>query len=151
MTRRSGVWFAPRAVRRAMVAHARAVGPEECCGLLLGSGGRIEYAVRLANISASRRRYRIDDAEHIELRKWLRRVAPSLAIVGVYHSHPASPAEPSDTDVRRALYPEWLYVIVGGAARRAAVRGFRIRNGRARETVLRWHPSRAAGRPARES
>jgi proteasome lid subunit RPN8/RPN11 len=32
--------------------------------------------------------------------------------VGIYHSHPKSPAEPSQTDINLATYPHWRYVIV---------------------------------------
>ena len=32
--------------------------------------------------------------------------------VGIYHSHPRSPAEPSQTDINLATYPHWRYLIV---------------------------------------
>ena len=32
--------------------------------------------------------------------------------VGIYHSHPKSPAEPSQTDINLAHYPHWTYLIV---------------------------------------
>lgn len=115
---------APAAVRRAMILHARREQPNECCGFLLGRGSRIQYALPMQNVSASATRYRIDDAAHIVLRRWLRGMSPPLSIVGVYHSHPAGDAEPSDTDVREAMYPEWVYVIVGLRGDRPAVRAF---------------------------
>ena len=127
----------PAVVRRAMVAHARRERPRECCGLLLGRGRRVTFAVPMRNVASVATRYRIDAAAHVELRRVLRGVIPALSIIGVYHSHPAGDASPSETDVVEAMYPEWTYVIVGLAGRRSRIRGFRIRHGRAREIAIR--------------
>lgn len=121
----------PGAVRRAMVAHARRECPLECCGLLVGRHGDVIAAVPLANVAANpETRFRIDDREHIALRRTLRRFAPPLDILGVYHSHPEGPPVPSPRDIREAYYPEWIYVVVGLSGSRAQVRGFSLsRNG----------------------
>jgi len=97
----------------------------------------VRHAVPMANIAASRTRYQIDDTAHIRLRRALRGFAPPLEIVGVYHSHPAGSAAPSPTDVAEAMYPDWIYIIVGLAGRRPSVAAFRIRHGRAREIALK--------------
>jgi len=125
----------PSPVRRAIVAHARDAYPMECCGLLVGAGRRVAFAVRMQNMADSPTRYRLDDRAHIELRKVLRAFTPSLAIVGVYHSHPDGTPEPSPTDLSEAYYSEWVYVIVGGVRRRQ-LRAFCIERGRARRLVL---------------
>ena len=52
--------------------------------------------------------------------------------VVVYHSHPASPAEPSQTDINLAAYPDWRYVIVS-ATHEPTVRCWRIDDGRVEE------------------
>ncbi len=95
------------------------------------------FAVPMTNAEKSRVRYRIDDRAHIELRRVLRGLRPALSILGVYHSHPAGDAWPSETDVAEALYPEWTYLIVGLAGARPIVRAFRIRQGTARPVPLR--------------
>jgi proteasome lid subunit RPN8/RPN11 len=116
---------APAEVRRAMVAHARQAHPHECCGFLVGSNRRIRYAVPMRNVAARpATRYKIDDGEHIRLRRLLREISPTLSIVGVYHSHPKGAAEPSPTDLREAMYRDWLYVIVGLKSARATVKAF---------------------------
>jgi proteasome lid subunit RPN8/RPN11 len=125
-----------RFVRRAMVAHARRERPRECCWFVVGRGRIVIAAVPMPNVAAGTTRYRVDDREHIALRKWLRRCDPPLAILGVYHSHPAGPAEPSETDIAEALYPDWVHVIVGLSPARPTVRGFVIRNGRVRAVPL---------------
>jgi proteasome lid subunit RPN8/RPN11 len=131
------------AVRAAILAHARRERPLECCGLLLGSAGRIEFAVPMANASRSRTRYSIHPRAHIELRRLVRGFVPSLAIVGVYHSHPRGGSTPSPTDVAEALYPDWTHLIVGLGLRRPRIRAFRITRGTARQMPIRWRPMSA--------
>lgn len=133
-------------IRRAIVAHARRDRPTECCGLLLGHGRVITHAVPMRNVAASPVRYRIDDAEHVRLRRALRGWQPALEIVGVYHSHPRGGAAASPTDVAAAMYPEWVQVIVGLGEGRAQVRAFRIAAGRARPIAIRWMPATSASR-----
>ena len=52
--------------------------------------------------------------------------------VAVYHSHPRSPAEPSQTDINLARYPDWFYVIVSPVDE-PGVRAWRIDDGHVRE------------------
>ena len=123
----------PRAVRAAIVRHARREAPRECCGFLLGAGRRVQFALPLANVdSRPKSRYRIDDRQHIEVRRWLRRLAPPLEIVGVYHSHPNAPARPSASDVAEANYPDWVFAIVSLNGSREDIGLFDIVRGRAR-------------------
>jgi proteasome lid subunit RPN8/RPN11 len=127
----------PPAVRRAIVAHARATLPDECCGLLLGRGSRVDYALPVANVAASPTRFQLDPRAHIDVRRILRNLAPALEIVGVYHSHPHGDAQPSSTDVREAAYRNWLHVIVGLAGSRSSLGAFRIRSGRVARARLK--------------
>jgi len=55
--------------------------------------------------------------------------------VGIYHSHPKSPAEPSQTDINLAQYPHWLYLIVSLAGD-PVVRAWRIDDGRVEEEEI---------------
>jgi proteasome lid subunit RPN8/RPN11 len=116
----------PPVIRRAVIAHALRDRPRECCGLLVGRGGRVEFSVAMANVARGISRFEIDPAGHIALRRVLRSMTPPLEIVGVYHSHPRGPAVPSATDAAEAWYPEWLHVVVGLAGRRPEVGVFRI-------------------------
>ena len=137
-----------RAVRSAIIQHARNEAPRECCGFLIGSGRVVEFAMPLENID--RRpwtRYRIDERQHIEVRRWLRQLAPPLEIVGVYHSHPNAGAQPSVSDIAEAHYPDWIFAIVSLANTRPDVGLFRIADGRAErllvaESAVRRRPSR---------
>ena len=55
--------------------------------------------------------------------------------VAVYHSHPRSAAEPSQTDINLAFYPNWLYVIVSPEVE-PNVRAWRIADGRVSEEAI---------------
>ena len=135
-----------RAVRAAIVAHARREAPRECCGLLLGDRGRILFALPMANVAADPIvRFRVDDRAHLEARRLVRRFVPPLGIVGVYHSHPKGEPQPSETDLAEAHYPEWVYLIAGVRGGRVAVRGFRIARRRALEVRIRWRGMEGAG------
>jgi proteasome lid subunit RPN8/RPN11 len=115
-----------RTVLEALVAHAREEAPTECCGLLVGRAGRIERAVRARNTLDSPTRYLIDPADQIAATRSARENGE--AVVGFYHSHPASSPTPSATDRAEAAYPGHWYLIVspGSASADAEVRGFRL-------------------------
>ncbi|HVW04196.1 MAG TPA: M67 family metallopeptidase [Vicinamibacterales bacterium] len=137
----------PAAVRRALVAHARRERPRECCGLLVGAGSRVAFAVPARNVDASpTTRYRIHPRQHLDLQRVLREAVPPIEIIGVYHSHPRGTAVPSESDVAEAHYDEWIYVIVGLRTRTAQVRAFRIRRGRVRTVPIRRPQTRSGNR-----
>jgi proteasome lid subunit RPN8/RPN11 len=119
----------------AIIAHARDDAPDECCGLLVGSGERIDEAVRTPSLERSATRYQVDPSSHIALIKRLR--GSDRAIVGAYHSHPHSPATPSASDIAEAYYPEFVYVIVSLAESEPDVRAWRIRDGLVSELRVR--------------
>jgi proteasome lid subunit RPN8/RPN11 len=111
----------------AVVAHARGAAPAECCGLLVGRPGEIVDAIPTRNISADPLRFFIDPKDHIDGRRAARH--RGLEVVGFYHSHPRSAAEPSETDVAEASYPDHLYLIVSLAAEPPDVSLFRLEEG----------------------
>jgi desampylase len=118
-----------------IVAHARESAPGECCGLLLGDGAAVIESVRAANIAAdSMRRFEIDPRDHIAARRDAR--GRGLAVLGFYHSHPRSSAEPSATDLAEANYPDHLYLIVSLAAAAPDLRLFRLESGNFQTTAF---------------
>ncbi|MDQ7849354.1 MAG: M67 family metallopeptidase [Armatimonadota bacterium] len=115
-----------------MIAHARETFPLECCGLLAGRDGQVLRVYRGHNVDQSPYTYRLDDRQLLQFLREMDR--EGLEIVGIYHSHTASQAAPSRTDVARAFYPEAVYVIISlQQAQRPEVRGFRIVDGRVSE------------------
>jgi proteasome lid subunit RPN8/RPN11 len=112
------------AALQAVVAHAREAAPAECCGLLVGRSDEIVDALPTRNIAANPLRFVIDPKDHIDGRREARR--RGLEVVGFYHSHPHSPAEPSEADVAEATYPDHVYLIVSLAADPPQVALFRL-------------------------
>ena len=114
----------PRAVRDAVVAHAREAAPAECCGMLVGTPAAIAASVRATNLSENRSRFLIDPKDHIQARRDAR--AAGMDVVGFYHSHPHSVPLPSETDLADASYANHLYLIVGLAGEAAELRLYRF-------------------------
>ena len=94
--------------------HAADDLPNECCGLLIGSAGSVERALRARNLRPSPNRYLIDPADHCAALRTAR--ASGLEVVGVYHSHPTGSLRPSAVDRQEASYPEFVYLIVSPRA-----------------------------------
>jgi len=114
---------------RKIVAHARDASPAECCGLLLGTADAITDAIAARNVAGSpSTRFLIDPKDHIDGRREARR--RGVEVVGFYHSHPRSAAQPSETDVSEASYPDHLYLIVSLAVDPPEVAMFRLDRGR---------------------
>ena len=117
-----------RTVLDAIIGHARTQAPLECCGLLIGSPEAIEDSVAVENVRRSRVAFEVDPAGHFTAIRKARR--DGRAVVGAYHSHPCSPAVPSETDIREANDPTLLHVIVSLASHEPVVNGYVIEDGR---------------------
>jgi len=118
-----------------IIAHARAEYPNEACGLLAGKNGRVNKAYRMTNAAHSSVPYRLDPEE--QCRAMMDIEAKGWDIVAIYHSHVASPAYPSATDVEMAYYPDSLYLIVSLANwKQPILRAFRIVEGEIEEVEL---------------
>ena len=78
--------------------------------------------------------FEVDPAGHFDAIRKAR--ASGRAVVGAYHSHPRSPAVPSETDVREANDPEFVHLIVSLAQTEPDVRGYRMREGVVTEISL---------------
>ena len=94
--------------------HARSAYPEECCGFLLGmdsDGRRIRRALSAPNTTRGSRgnRFNIDPMELVRAEEEARR--SNLNLIGIYHSHPDSPAQPSKVDLDNA-WPGYTYLVV---------------------------------------
>lgn len=98
-------------VASAIEDHARRTHPAECCGLLSGANGVITDIHPLHNDAETPETRYFATPE--ELFAAMRRIRVSgQALLGVYHSHPRTPAYPSPSDVEMAFYPEALYFII---------------------------------------
>ena len=96
-----------------MIDHCRAGLPNEACGFLGGRDGTAERIYKLTNAARSPVYYRPADKEMIAAMNDIDEKGTEL--VAIFHSHVASPAYPSPTDIREAHYPDSVYVIVSMA------------------------------------
>src|SRR5512139_4003661 len=92
-----------------LVAHARKDAPVEACGYLAEKEEIIIEAIPMKNADASPEHFTLDPAEQFAVLRRLRN--EGLTVKGVYHSHPATPARPSQEDLRLAYDPGLSYVI----------------------------------------
>ena len=103
------------ALHAKIVAHARADHPDEACGIIAGAAGgdRPERFIPMINAERSPTFYRFDSTEQFQV--WREMDDRDEEPVIVYHSHTATEAYPSRTDVSYASEPEAHYVLVSTA------------------------------------
>ena len=116
-----------RAIVDAIVAHARRDHPDEACGVVAGPAGS-DSPVRfipMENAERSQTFYRFDSME--QLRVWREMDDRDEVPVIIYHSHTATEAYPSRTDVDIAGYPDAHYLLVSTRSPDTEeIRSFRI-------------------------
>ena len=120
----------PDDVRAKLVAHAEREAPNEACGLILLRDGRAERYQPGRNSAASPYRFELefDDPEI-----WF--AEDEGYELAVFHSHPASPARPSRTDVENiGLWERKPYVIL--SLRTGDLAAFRIEDGQISEVAI---------------
>ncbi|MFX0574340.1 Mov34/MPN/PAD-1 family protein [Nocardia nepalensis] len=114
----------------AMVAHARADHPDEACGVIAGPDGsdRPERFIAMVNAERSPTFYRFDSGE--QLKVWRAMDDADETPVVIYHSHTATEAYPSRTDISYASEPFAHYVLISTRdPEQHELRSFRIVDG----------------------
>lgn len=124
---------------QAVIDAARGDVPNEACGLLVGpayaaDGGTPTRYVSMRNAAESPYRYLIDPQEQLGV--WLELEDANEVPWAIVHSHVASPAVPSATDVGLAFFPDSLYVICSLASEVPTIRAWSIRDGAVTEVPL---------------
>jgi proteasome lid subunit RPN8/RPN11 len=95
-----------------MVSHARRDHPDEACGVIAGPEGsdRPERFVPMTNAARSPTFYEFDSMEQIRLKREMDRSGEESVVI--YHSHTATEAYPSRTDINLASEPGAHYVLI---------------------------------------
>jgi proteasome lid subunit RPN8/RPN11 len=140
----AGVTFASPTLRlalaqyRTIVAHCFDGLPDEACGVLAGPvhddlepTGEVTATYPCVNADASARTYTVDSRDLLHAMRDAESRGHEL--VGVWHSHTHTDAYPSDTDVRQAAEPNWVYLIVSLKHAEPVLRAYRIRDGQIAE------------------
>src|ERR1700723_4728512 len=122
------------ALRDKIVAHARADHPDEACGVIAGPAGsdRPERFIPMTNAARSPTFYEFDSTEQFQV--WQQMDDNGEEPVVLYHSHTATEAYPSRTDVSYASEPGAHYVLVSTRVEHETeFRSYRIVDGQVTE------------------
>ena len=123
-----------RELRDQIVAHARRDHPDEACGILAGPAGtdRPTRFIPMTNAARSPTFYEFDSTE--QFRVWQEMDNQDEEPVVIYHSHTATEAYPSRTDIGLAAEPGAHYVLVSTREQdRTEFRSYRIADGEVTE------------------
>jgi proteasome lid subunit RPN8/RPN11 len=116
----------------AMIAHARRDHPDEACGVIAGRGGVPERLIPMVNAAMSPTFYEFDSADLLALYQDMDKRDEEPVII--YHSHTATEAYPSRTDISYANEPGAHYLLISTRdPQTAEVRSFRIVDGTVEE------------------
>lgn len=122
----------------AIVAHARRDHPDEACGVVAGPAGsdRPTRHIPMLNAAMSPTFYEFDATDLLRLYQDMDERDEEPVVI--YHSHTATPAYPSRTDIALAQEPGAHYVLVstrecGNSAGPVEFRCFRIVDGQVSE------------------
>jgi proteasome lid subunit RPN8/RPN11 len=140
VTEPNGELTLSRSLAELLLTHARAELPNEACGLLSGTArqGVATTYHPARNVEASPLRYSVHPDDLFRIIFAIEDAGEDL--VAIFHSHTRSPAVPSRTDLRSAMYPDAVYLLASladpSASPDAALRAWRIRAGDASEVRL---------------
>ncbi|HEX6655638.1 MAG TPA: M67 family metallopeptidase, partial [Candidatus Limnocylindria bacterium] len=114
----------PAAIARAMLDHAQHELPNEACGLVAGdpAAGQVRTFHPARNEHASPLRFSVDPDDLVRIIYAIEDAG--MQMLGIFHSHPRGPAQPSLADVREARYPDAVHLLSGS---RGELRAWRIR------------------------
>ena len=100
----------PENIYMEIILQAKEEAPIEACGILAGRNRRIEKRYRMENVDKSSDHFMMLPEEQFKVVKDIR--SSGFEMLAIYHSHPETPARPSQEDIRLALTPDVVYVIV---------------------------------------
>ncbi len=115
----------PRALVAQVLAHARKDHPDECCGIIAGKDGVATRVFEMENADRSPTGFTFDGAEWLRVYREVDDAEEDLLVV--YHSHTATEAYPSRTDVLWSQHNEFQHwLLVSTRAADDEVRSFTI-------------------------
>ena len=124
----------PNNIFEQMVAQAEKTVPAEACGYLAGRNGVTEKLYEMTNADNSPRHFTMVPEEQFAAAKKMR--AEALEMLAVYHSHPTTPARPSQEDIKLAVMPGATYVILSLAQEKPCAKAFKIEQGAVTEVPV---------------
>jgi len=127
-----------------MLEQAKTEAPVEACGILAGKNGRIEKLYKMTNTDQSSAHFMMEPEEQFKVVKHIR--AAGLEMSAIYHSHPETPARPSQEDIKMALTPDVIYVILSLKDKNIPdVKGYFINDSEIAEVTVKIVESKTGG------
>lgn len=108
--------------------HAKSTYPIEACGYLAAKDDLIENIYEMKNIDNSEEHFSFDPEEQIAV--YLDSKKQGLKLTATYHSHPYTPARPSEEDIKLAYDPNLIYIIASLQTEEIDIKAFRIVDGK---------------------
>jgi len=100
--------------------------PLEACGYLAGQDEELIKRYPMYNVDQSSDHFTLDPAEQFKVIKEARN--EGLEVNAVYHTHPETPARPSEEDIRLAFDPNIIYIIASLVGEEHTIKAFRIKD-----------------------
>jgi len=117
----------------AIVAHAGSGLPNEACGLIAGKTDGdvkiVEKVYLLSNPDNSPVHFSIDPKEQLKAVKDMR--VSGFTLLGNFHSHPETPARPSEEDIKMFYDSKASYLILSLAEESPVLKAFGVKDGEA--------------------
>ncbi len=126
----------PKHIADKMIRHAYEELPNEACGLLTGINGIVQEHYALTNVDNSPEHFSLDPQEQFNVLKKAK--SKGQKIIANYHSHPASPARPSEEDIQLAYDPNIVYIIISLAGKEVDMKAFLPDGDRMRSCEIRY-------------
>ena len=123
-------------IKHRMIDHAQRELPDECCGVLLGKNSIVRI-VPMKSTPAAPDSYFMDPEQQVAV--FTEMESRGEKLIGIYHSHPEGPPEPSGMDLQLAFHPEAVYFIISLEDKdRPEIKAFVLENGEFKEVLLKY-------------
>lgn len=116
----------PQTIIQHLYDHALQVSPVEACGYLTGQNNTVHEHFEMTNVDQSEDHYTLDPEEQFSILKKARQKGHK--ILAVYHSHPKTPARPSEEDIKLAYDPSIIYMIISLKDGTKTMNAYQIKN-----------------------
>ncbi len=124
----------PVSIKQKMVSHCLSQLPNEACGILAGQDNTVTHIYLMENIEKSPESFLMDPKEQLQVFKDIR--AKNLKMIAIFHSHPYTPARPSEKDIKMAFYPDIYYIIISFEKIPPSMKAFEIKDSNVKEVEI---------------
>ncbi len=118
-----------------IINHAKRDFPIEACGYMAGKDNNITEIFEMTNVDKSSEHFSFDPKEQFDVQKSVRGMG--LKLIGVYHSHPYTPARMSEEDIKLAYDESLYYAIVSLMEKEPVLKIFTVKNKKPEEIKYR--------------